>query len=699
MPSAGADIASLYGMTFKENETGLTLTDITDLPSDNTVVIIPDEVDGVPVTAIGSGAFISQRCLKCVVFGKNIQAVEESAFYQCSELQKVVMNDKLKTIGDSAFSGCSKLNDITVGSNIEYIGESAFLQCVNLNGFEIPDTVKHIDRAAFQKTRVKELVIPEGVTGLEGCPAEQTYGKNIDEPIVYNVTLKIMDPECKLSFKEKSNEWANCIIVSDSGAARDFAEENGIHHCGFEQFEKGDYKKNNISYFDGTSANYEYGMSFTKVDSGAKLAAAALSENGRLIIPDEIEGLPVVSVSKDVYDYFYHANYNGPFRLRSIKIGNNVKSIPKGAFTDSTLRIAKIGDGVETIGNSAFIFCEALSYVKFGKGIKEVGEEAFYHCRKMQSVIDLPSVIIIGDEAFICCKNAKGIILGNDLKTIGDSAFEDVCDYKVLDLPDSLESIGANAFEANYSLEEVRCGKGLKSIGKEAFSDNAILKKVTLNEVLTDLGESAFENCYLLHEINIPDSLTEIKDRTFYKTSINSLSLPENIKSVGKEAYCSLYLGKSLENKMSDPRFIEREITMPKPEGDISIKILNPDCEIGKDAFAGTFDYMYGYKGSTAEEYMINAKMQDRFIPLDEDQAERLAGDANCDGTIDLADAVIIMQALANPDKYGLNGTAEKHITLQGITNGDVDKTVTGITSNDALRIQEYLLGKDVTFD
>ena len=699
MPSDGADIASIYGMMFKENETGLTLTDITDLPSDNTVVIIPDEVDGVPVTAIGNSAFTYQSYLKCVVFGKNIQTVEGNAFSNCSELQKVVMNDKLKTIGDSAFSGCSKLHDITVGSNIEYIGDSAFLQCVNLNGFKLPDTVKHIGRASFQKTRVKELVIPEGVTELEGCPAEQTFGKNIDEPIVYNVTMKIMNPECRLSFIEEPREWANCIIVSDSGAARDFAEENGIHHCGFEQFEKGDYEKNDISYFDGTSANYEYGMSFIKVDGGAELAAAALPENGRLVIPDEIEGLPVVSVSKDVYDYYNRANYNGPFRLRSVKIGNNVKSIPKGAFTYSMLRIVEIGDGVETIGNSAFIFCEALSYVKFGKGIKEVGEEAFYHCWKMQSVIDLPSVITIGDEAFINCKYAKGIILGNDLKTIGNNAFENVCDYKVLELPDSLESIGESAFEANYSLEEVRCGKGLKTIGKGAFSDNAILKKVTLNEGLTDLGKSAFENCYLLHEINIPDSLTEIKGMTFYRTTLNSLILPESIKSVGGGAYYSLYSGKSLENTMRDPRFTEREITIPKPEGDISIKIMNPDCEIGKDAFTGTFDYMYGYKGSTAEEYMINEKMQDRFIPFDEGQAERLAGDANCDGTIDLADAVIIMQALANPDKYGLNGTAEKHITLQGINNGDVDKTVEGITSNDALRIQEYLLGKDVKFD
>ena len=69
-----------------------------------------------------------------------------------------------------------------------------------------------------------------------------------------------------------------------------------------------------------------------------------------------------------------------------------------------------------------------------------------------------------------------------------------------------------------------------------------------------------------------------------------------------------------------------------------------------------------------------------------------LKGDANCDGTVELADAILIMQSLANPNKYGKNGSDEKHITAAGQRNGDVDKSVEGLTSNDALEIQRYLL-------
>ncbi len=69
-------------------------------------------------------------------------------------------------------------------------------------------------------------------------------------------------------------------------------------------------------------------------------------------------------------------------------------------------------------------------------------------------------------------------------------------------------------------------------------------------------------------------------------------------------------------------------------------------------------------------------------------------GDSNCDGYIDMADAVLIMQALANPNKYGIKGSDSKRITAWGAENADVDKSSEGLTSNDALKIQLYLLHK-----
>ncbi|EWM55221.1 glycoside hydrolase family 2 TIM barrel-domain containing protein [Ruminococcus flavefaciens] len=78
----------------------------------------------------------------------------------------------------------------------------------------------------------------------------------------------------------------------------------------------------------------------------------------------------------------------------------------------------------------------------------------------------------------------------------------------------------------------------------------------------------------------------------------------------------------------------------------------------------------------------------------EEPEEELLYGDANCDGEISLSDAILIMQALANPNKYGINGTADKPLTEKGKKQGDVDRETIGLTANDAMKIQEYLIKK-----
>ncbi len=67
-------------------------------------------------------------------------------------------------------------------------------------------------------------------------------------------------------------------------------------------------------------------------------------------------------------------------------------------------------------------------------------------------------------------------------------------------------------------------------------------------------------------------------------------------------------------------------------------------------------------------------------------------GDANRDNDINMADAVLILQSIANPDKYGENGTEKDHITAQGMINADCSGSGDGVTSKDALAIQKYTL-------
>ena len=67
------------------------------------VVIIPYELDGKPVTSIGS----------CVFFG-------------CKDLTQVIIPDSVTSIGDWAFHGCTGLVRIKIPDFLTDIGEKRF---------------------------------------------------------------------------------------------------------------------------------------------------------------------------------------------------------------------------------------------------------------------------------------------------------------------------------------------------------------------------------------------------------------------------------------------------------------------------------------------------------------------------------------------------------------------------------------------
>ena len=55
--------------------------------------------------------------------------------------------------------------------------------------------------------------------------------------------------------------------------------------------------------------------------------------------------------------------------------------------------------------------------------------------------------------------------------------------------------------------------------------------------------EIVFSNCKELKKINFPDSLIDIDDYAFYNcTSLESLTLPEGIKMIGKLSFIMLVI-------------------------------------------------------------------------------------------------------------------------------------------------------------
>ena len=150
-----------------------------------------------------------------------------------------------------------------------------------------------------------------------------------------------------------------------------------------------------------------------------------------------------------------------------------------------------IKDGVTSIGENAFIGCNALKTVTIGNGVKTIGENAFYGCSALGTVTIPDNVKTIGDYAFIGCTALETVTIGNGVETIGDGAFSG-CPITTLSI--NMENISDEAFLGS-SLSTVTFGTNVKTIGEGAFFGCTNLGTVTIPDNVKTIGTDAFLNC------------------------------------------------------------------------------------------------------------------------------------------------------------------------------------------------------------
>lgn len=107
-------------------------------------------------------------------------------------------------------------------------------------------------------------------------------------------------------------------------------------------------------------------------------------------------------------------------------------------------------------------------------------------------------------------------------------------------------------------------------------------------------------------------------------------------------------------------------------------RTLNPDSD--RENFKTTFGT---YVDGELVQYTRTGDAA--IITIVEGDAVGKSGDANCDGTVTVADAVSVAAYTAN--------AAKNPLTLQGIINADVHNTGNGLNATDALTIQQYATG------
>lgn len=119
-----------------------------------------------------------------------------------------------------------------------------------------------------------------------------------------------------------------------------------------------------------------------------------------LIIPDSIidneTTFKVTEVARNAC--------NGLSKLKTVTLGNNIKSIEQGAFSKcKKLNSVSGGENVTTIGASAFEQCSALTSFTLNSNVKTIGAKAFFKCKKLAKMIVKTAKLTdkgIGSNAF-----------------------------------------------------------------------------------------------------------------------------------------------------------------------------------------------------------------------------------------------------------------------------------------------------------
>ena len=117
--------------------------------SEEKIVVVPKEINGKPVLAIGERGLANMQNCEAVVLPDTVRVISKSAFTVDKVMKFVYLGTSLKKIGDLAFNGCSKLEFVEFPEGLESIGKLTFSHNVVIKYIKIPSSVTELPNVFF----------------------------------------------------------------------------------------------------------------------------------------------------------------------------------------------------------------------------------------------------------------------------------------------------------------------------------------------------------------------------------------------------------------------------------------------------------------------------------------------------------------------------------------------------------------------
>ena len=380
-----------------------------------TSVVIPASV-----TEMGDRPFSGDWALKTVEIKGNVPRLSSSSFYECDALQEVLITGSVGTIGDETFRNLDSLERVQIASGLKTIGKRAFWLCDNLTTVSLPDGVTSIGEEAFKEcSSLTTINLPNSITtiGANAFNGTKLTGPlNIPSSLVSlgdnafhgcsGITGTLVFPAAMENIS--TNVFAGCsgieeivlprgVLTIGAGAFNNCSGvqrlwlTNSIQSIGANAFNG--MKSLKKVYFSGTISEWETGIQWA--DKGYQIGVA-ITTNEEIASGSCGQALTwslgtagdlTVSGTGDMASFTATgapwAEYRDQVKL--VIVGQGVTSIGSSAFQDcKNLETVSLPGSLTALGKAAFLRCGELTNVKLPASLKSVGEDCFTGCEKLE---------------------------------------------------------------------------------------------------------------------------------------------------------------------------------------------------------------------------------------------------------------------------------------------------------------------------
>ena len=502
---------------------------ITGYTGNVSALVIPEEIDGHKVIALGDNAFKGKKLLEYVEIPNNVVKIGSYVFantsltdlklpekltylgrcvlsgntgvteivipktlatvgaewgnilagdgpFHESNVQKATLEKGITSIPRNLFHKNTTLTQVTIPDTMTKIEEFAFAECGNLERVSLPDNVNQIGEYAFAKTGIKEISMPDSI--LE-----------IGDYVFANTKLT------ELKLPKNLTHLGRCVLSGNTGVTEIVIPKTLITvgaEWGNILAGDGPFHESNVQ-----KATLEKGI--TSIPRNLFHKNTTLTQ---VTIPDTVTKI----------EEFAFAECGN---LESVSLPDNVNQIGEYVFAKTGIKEINIPDTVTIIRDHTFKNCTALKTINWSKSITDIQSYAFENCDALTKLAIPNTVTNIGEGAFYECGGLSAIAVSNSVKSLGSRAFENCDALAKVSISDSVTSMGEKAFYDCDALTDVKLGTGITQIPTSCFEHCDVLPSVVLPYRISKVGDNAFKNCVALTEITIPRATTSISTSAF----------------------------------------------------------------------------------------------------------------------------------------------------------------------------------------